>query len=84
MLNAQNITAAESRIRRYIRETPVDYSFYLSRLTTCHVYLKLEHLQQTGSFKVRGALNKIVSLPPGESSRGVIAASTGNHGLGVC
>ncbi len=84
MFSAQNITEAETRIRRYIRETPVDYSFYLSQLTTCHVYLKLEHLQQTGSFKVRGALNKILSLPPGQSGGGVIAASTGNHGLGVC
>jgi threonine dehydratase len=84
MISAQNIIEAESRIRRYIRETPVDYSAYLSRLTTCHVYLKLEHLQHTGSFKVRGALNKIFSLPPGQSGKGVIAASTGNHGLGVC
>jgi threonine dehydratase len=80
----QNVVEADSRIRGKIRETPVEYSYYLSKLSNCSVYLKLEHLQHTGSFKVRGALNKIFSLRPEQLKKGVIAASTGNHGLGVC
>jgi len=80
----QKVIEAESRIREEIRETPVEYSYYLSNISNCHVYLKLEHLQHTGSFKVRGALNKIYTLSPEQLKKGVIAASTGNHGLGVC
>jgi threonine dehydratase len=77
------VLAAEKRIRPYIRETPVDYSSYLSRATDCRAYLKLENLQHTGSFKARGAINKLLSLEPGQREAGVIAASTGNHGLAV-
>src|SRR5215475_6443925 len=84
MLSAQDITEAESRIRPLVRETPVDHSLHLSRLGDADVYLKLEHLQHTGSFKLRGATNKIFSLDDGQLRRGVIAASTGNHGMGVC
>src|SRR5215510_11967604 len=80
----QKVIEADFRIRGEIRETPVEYSYYLSKLSKCRVYLKLEHLQHTGSFKVRGALNKIYSLTPEQLKKGVIAASTGNHGLGVC
>lgn len=75
--------AAEKRIRPYIRETAVDYSFYLSRAADCRAYLKLENLQHTGSFKTRGAINKLLSLERGQREAGVIAASTGNHGLAV-
>jgi threonine dehydratase len=84
MLSAQDIIKAESRIRQLARETPVDHSLYLSRLGEAGVYLKLEHLQLTGSFKLRGAANKILSLDDRQLRRGVIAASTGNHGMGVC
>jgi threonine dehydratase len=79
----EEVLAAEKRIRPYIRETPVDYSFYLSRTADCRAYLKLENLQHTGSFKVRGAINKLLSLERGQRQAGVIAASTGNHGLAV-
>jgi threonine dehydratase len=84
MLSAQDITEAESRVRPLVRETPVDRSLHLSRLGDADVYLKLEHLQHTGSFKLRGAANKILSLDDGQLRGGVIAASTGNHGMGVC
>ncbi len=84
MLSAQTVIEAESRIRRHVRETPIDHSLHLSLLGTGEVYLKLEHLQHTGSFKLRGAFNKILSLEPEQLRRGVVAASTGNHGLGVC
>jgi threonine dehydratase len=75
------VLAAEKRIRIHIRETPVEYSPYLSHLGNCHVYLKLENIQLTGSFKLRGAANKILSLTKEEKDKGVITASTGNHGL---
>jgi threonine dehydratase len=79
----EEVLAAEKRIRPYIRETPVDYSFYLSRIAHCRAYLKLENLQHTGSFKARGAINKLLSLERGQREAGFIAASTGNHGLAV-
>lgn len=79
----QDIEAAEARIRPHIYETPFEESFTLSEQTGANVFLKCEHLQRTGSFKFRGALNKILSLSESEHAKGVIAASTGNHGLGV-
>jgi threonine dehydratase len=75
------IIEAEKRIRPYLRETPLEYSYFLTMMTGSEVYLKLENIQVTGSFKARGALNKILSLPPSKSK--IITASTGNHGLGV-
>ncbi|RTE87871.1 MULTISPECIES: threonine/serine dehydratase [Bradyrhizobium] len=78
------IVAAEARIRSLVRETFVDHSPILSALSGGgEVWLKYENLQHTGSFKVRGALNKILSLSKDDLARGVIASSTGNHGLGV-
>jgi len=78
------IKAAAERIGGVIRETPVEHSAALSELTGCEVFLKLEHLQRTGSFKLRGASNRILGLSEAELRRGVVTASTGNHGLGVC
>lgn len=75
--------AAEQRIRSFIRETPVEYSPFLSQLGNCEVHLKLENLQLTGSFKIRGAANAILSLSKQESQRRIVAASSGNHGAGV-
>jgi threonine dehydratase len=77
----RTIIEAEKRIRPYLRETPLEYSYAFSKMTGCEVHLKLENIQITGSFKARGALNKILSL---KSSTGkIVTASTGNHGLGV-
>ncbi|HLK62742.1 MAG TPA: threonine/serine dehydratase [Bryobacteraceae bacterium] len=73
------ITAAYARIQPFVRETPLEESPSLGR----GVFLKLEHLQHTGSFKFRGASNKIALLTPAQAAAGVIAASNGNHGLGV-
>jgi threonine dehydratase len=73
------IEAAYARIQPYVRETPVEPWSAAGP----GVYLKLEHLQLTGSFKLRGASNKIALLTPDQAARGVIAASNGNHGLGV-
>jgi hypothetical protein len=56
----QEVLLAEKQIRPYIRQTPLDYSFYFSKLANCRVFLKLENLQHTGSFKARGAINKLL------------------------
>ena len=77
------IPAAASRISPVVVATPVSESLALSELTGCQVFLKLEHLQHTGSFKLRGATNKILALDDKARNAGVVAASTGNHGLGV-
>lgn len=77
------ILVAEKRIRPHIRETYLEYSSRYSGTGGAEVFLKMENLQHTGSFKVRGALNKILSLEPEQLGRGVITASTGNHGAAV-
>jgi threonine dehydratase len=77
------VISALQRIRPYIRETPLDYSIALSKLTTANVYLKCENLQYTGAFKVRGAFNKLLSLTATEREQGVVTASSGNHGAAV-
>jgi len=79
----RDVEAAERRIRSHIRPTPVESSNRLSELTGARVQLKLENLQITGSFKLRGAMNKILSLSAAERARGVVAASSGNHGTAV-
>jgi threonine dehydratase len=84
MISANDILEAETRIRRLVRQTPLDRSIHLSEMTGCDVWLKLEHLQHTGSFKLRGAANKILSLFYDELERGIVTASNGNHGIAVC
>jgi threonine dehydratase len=74
---------AADRIRPYVRATPLDHSLFFSQATGAEVYLKLENLQYTGSFKLRGAMNKLLSLSPAQYPRGVVAASSGNHGAAV-
>ncbi len=77
------VTRAQARIAGLVRRTWLEPSPVLSELTGAGVHLKLENLQQTGSFKARGALNTILSLDGDERARGVVAASTGNHGAAV-
>jgi threonine dehydratase len=83
MMNLGRIEAAAHRIDGSIKKSQLAYSATLSRLCGNEIYLKLENSQMTGSFKERGALNRILSLSEEECSRGVIAASAGNHGQGV-
>lgn len=77
------IAAAEARIRPHVRETLLVPSPALSEATGADVWLKCENLQVTGSFKVRGATNRLLTLPQSTGERGVIAASSGNHGIAV-
>jgi threonine dehydratase len=79
----EDIRAAAARLRGAIEATPFVHSRTLSRLTGAEVWLKLENLQFTASFKERGALNKLLSLGAAERARGVIAMSAGNHAQAV-
>jgi threonine dehydratase len=79
----KEVADAEARIRTHIRTTPVEFSPRLSQAGDSRVYLKLENVQLTGSFKVRGALNKFLWLGEEERRRGVVTASSGNHGAAV-
>lgn len=78
-----DVFAARQRIRHVVRRTPLVMDAKLSEMLGTSVYLKLECLQITGSFKARGAANKLLSLTEDEKKRGVIAFSTGNHGRAV-
>jgi len=80
---ANDILSAHARLSQYVRLTPNDQSLSLSERYSADVWLKGEHLQHAGSFKTRGATNKLLSLTPEEKRRGVVAASTGNHGASV-
>lgn len=79
----KDVWEARKRITTVVRKTPLVFSPRLSEITGTSVYLKLENLQDTGSFKVRGAANKILSLKPDDRERGVATFSTGNHGMAV-
>lgn len=83
MLTIADIEAARERIRSGIYESPCVESIPLSQLTGAHIHCKLDYLQRTGSFKERGARNALLQLAPAQRERGVIAASAGNHALGV-
>lgn len=80
---AEMVEAAAQRIRPFVTEPPVEPVSELVPSGDVTLFFKLENLQQTGSFKLRGATNKILSLSHGQAAQGVIAASNGNHGLGV-
>jgi threonine dehydratase len=82
-LTLADVLAARKRISSSIYYSPCTHSEMLSRMTGQNVFLKLENLQMTGSFKERGALNKIATLTADEGRRGVVAASAGNHAQGV-
>lgn len=78
---AKEVLEAEKRIGKHIRETPLEYSPFLSKKGDANVYLKLENFQVTGSFKIRGVLNKLLSLSEEEKRKGLVTASSGNHGV---
>jgi len=83
MVSLGDIQAARERIRGAIRQTPVLFSEVLSREAGNQLFLKLENLNVTGSYKERGALNKILTLTPEERACGLVAASAGNHAQAV-
>jgi len=83
LITLDDVLAARERIRGGIYESPCVESIPLSQLTGARVWCKLDYLQRTGSFKERGARNALLKLPEVQRSRGVVAASAGNHALGV-
>lgn len=79
----KDLVAAKARFEGVIYPSPLIHSSAISRLLGADIFLKLENLQETGSFKVRGAYNRLALLDASERKRGVIAASAGNHAQGV-
>jgi threonine dehydratase len=77
-----DVQQAAERLQKVLLPTPLMPSSFFSKEYNCEVYIKPENLQRTGSFKIRGAYNKISTLTPEESARGIIAASAGNHAQG--
>lgn len=82
-ITLRDIYRARQAIAPLVRRTPLVYARDLSAATGANVYLKLENQQETGSFKLRGAANRLMALTTAERQRGVITVSTGNHGRGV-
>lgn len=83
MITFSDIEAARERVQSQIYISPCVYSETISRMTRNRVFFKLENLQLTGSFKERGALNRLLLLTPEQRKAGVVAASAGNHGMAV-
>jgi threonine dehydratase len=83
MVTPASILAAAQRVQRRVRRTPLERDVALSEQSGAEVYLKLENLQQTGSFKLRGATNRLLTLDERERAAGVVTASAGNHALGL-
>ena len=78
-----DVTAAAARIAPYAVRTPLVESWQLNAMTGGRIFLKLETLQRTGSFKFRGACNRLAMIPQSAKSAGVVAFSSGNHAQGV-
>ncbi|MFD1586096.1 threonine ammonia-lyase [Halorientalis brevis] len=83
MLEFADVLAAQDRVAETSRHTPLDYSHTFSAMSGADVHLKLETFQRTGSFKIRGATNRIATLSQQEREAGVVTASAGNHAQGV-
>lgn len=83
MITYNEVIKAKNKISEVIKATPFTYAPILSKLTDYEIYLKKENLQRTGSFKIRGAFNKIASISEEDKAKGVVAASAGNHAQGV-
>jgi threonine dehydratase len=84
VVTLNDIIIAREKMKGIVHSTPLDFSKTFSNLSSNNeVYLKLENLQKTGSFKVRGSYNKLISLSKEELQKGVVAASAGNHAQGV-
>ncbi|WP_255198176.1 threonine ammonia-lyase [Halorarius litoreus] len=83
MLDVADVLEARQRVSEVARHTPLDYSHTFSNRSGAEIYLKLENFQRTGSFKIRGATNKLAKLSPEECAAGVVTASAGNHAQGV-
>ena len=82
-LSIQTIKAAHNRIKPYINNTPIKSDKEIKHLVDADVYFKCENLQKSGSFKIRGATNTVLQLTSDELNRGIVTASSGNHGAAL-
>ncbi|MEZ3116275.1 threonine ammonia-lyase [Halobaculum sp. MBLA0147] len=83
MISLDDVLAAREHVSAVARDTPLEYSNTFSRMTGAEIHPKLETFQRTGSFKIRGAANRIAQLSDAEAEAGVVTASAGNHAQGV-
>jgi threonine dehydratase len=83
MISLSDVQDARDRVAEVARHTPLEYSHTFSEMSGAEVNLKLENFQRTGSFKIRGAMNRIATLSAAEKDAGVVTASAGNHAQGV-
>ncbi len=83
MITLESVKQAQETLKDVAYKTPISYAPILSENLNANIYLKKENLQLTGSFKLRGAFNKIANISPDKKSLGVVAASAGNHAQGV-
>ncbi len=83
VLKFSDIVAARSTLRGVAKLTSISHSKSFSQMSGANIFMKLENMQTTGAFKVRGAYNKLANLSPEERAKGVVAASAGNHAQGV-
>ena len=83
MIRLENIREAQKKLDKIVNKTPLTFAPILSQKTNSNVYIKKENLQLTGSFKIRGAFNKLINLSQNDKQKGVIAASAGNHAQGL-
>ncbi|ERJ06722.1 Threonine dehydratase protein, partial [Halorhabdus tiamatea SARL4B] len=83
MLSREDVLAARDRVAETARHTPLERSYSLSAMTGADIRPKYETVQRTGSFKIRGATNRIATLTDDQQAAGVVAASAGNHAQGV-
>src|SRR5687768_15278839 len=82
-MNITDIEAARQRIAPFVKRTPLEYSRSLSERLGTNVFVKYELFQKTGSFKPRGAFNKLLSMSENDRAKGVVAVSGGNHAQAV-
>src|SRR5262245_16783554 len=82
-LTLDDVQAARALQAPYVRHTPIEESPDFSGMVGRQVFLKLENLQRTGAFKIRGAISRLLEIEPVDRARGVVTASAGNHGQGV-
>src|ERR1043166_3975211 len=83
LLTIDDIRRARARIAPYVRHTPLEHSYELSRMTGANVFFKLESMQVTGSFKPRISFSKLLALDPDRRARGAVASTAGGHGIGL-
>ena len=83
LVTLEMIREAQEHLKGVAQRTAMMHSTSLSEQCGCEVHLKMENFQRTGSFKLRGAYNKVASLSPEERARGIVASSAGNHAQGV-